>query len=35
MRMIRLILRTIEALDQNVNARMALEVLLLDTPALK
>lgn len=34
-RMIRNILRTIEVLDQNVNARMALEVLMLDTPALK
>lgn len=33
--MIRRILRTIEVLDQNVNARLALEVLLLDTPGLK
>jgi DNA polymerase III subunit delta' len=35
MRMIRAILRTLEALDQNVNARMALEVLMLDVPMLK
>lgn len=34
-RMIRTILRTLEALDQNVNARMALEVLMLDVPTLK
>ncbi len=34
-RMIRNILRTLEALDQNVNARMALEVLMLDVPVLK
>ena len=34
-RVIRLILRTLEALEQNVNARMALEVLMLDVPALK
>lgn len=34
-RMIRQILRTLEALEQNVNARMALEVLMLDTPVLK
>jgi DNA polymerase-3 subunit delta' len=33
--MIRAILRTQEALDQNVNARLALEVLMLDMPALK
>ena len=35
LRMIRNILRTLEALDQNVNARMALEVLMLDVPTLK
>jgi DNA polymerase-3 subunit delta' len=35
LRMIRSILRTLEALDQNVNARLALEVLLLDVPGLK
>lgn len=35
LRMIRSILRTLEALDQNVNARMALEVLMLDVPVLK
>ncbi|HET8843755.1 MAG TPA: DNA polymerase III subunit delta' [Ktedonobacteraceae bacterium] len=34
-RMIRTILRTIEALDQNVNPRVALEVLMLDIPVLK
>jgi DNA polymerase-3 subunit delta' len=34
-RMIRLILRTLEALDQNVNTRMALEVLMLDVPGVK
>ncbi|MGH2506472.1 MAG: ATP-binding protein [Ktedonobacteraceae bacterium] len=34
-RMIRTILRTLEVLDQNVNARMALEVLMLDLPTLK
>lgn len=34
-RVIRTILRTLEALDQNVNARMALEVLMLDVPTLK
>jgi DNA polymerase-3 subunit delta' len=34
-RMIRNILRTLEALDQNVNTRMALEVLMLDVPTLK
>ncbi len=33
--MIRAILHTQEALDQNVNARLALEVLMLDMPALK
>lgn len=32
---IRTILRTLEALQQNVNARMALEVLMLDMPKLK
>ena len=34
-RVIRAILRTLEALDQNVNTRMALEVLMLDVPTLK
>jgi DNA polymerase-3 subunit delta' len=34
-RMVRTILQTIEALDQNVNTRVALEVLMLDTPMLK
>jgi DNA polymerase III subunit delta' len=34
-RMVRTILQTIEALDQNVNMRVALEVLMLDTPMLK
>ncbi|HLI71757.1 MAG TPA: DNA polymerase III subunit delta' [Ktedonobacteraceae bacterium] len=34
MRMIRSILRTLEALDQNVNTRLALEVLMLDVPVL-
>lgn len=34
-RMIRQILRTLEVLDQNVNARMALEVLMLEVPTLK
>lgn len=34
-RMIRAILRTQEALDQNVNARVALEVLMLDVPMIK
>jgi DNA polymerase-3 subunit delta' len=33
--MVRAILRTQEALDQNVNARFALEVLMLDMPMLK
>jgi DNA polymerase-3 subunit delta' len=33
--MIRRILRTLEILDQNVNARLALEVLLLDVPDLR
>ena len=33
--MIRAILRTQEALDQNVNARVALEILMLDMPILK
>ena len=33
--MIRAILRTLEVLDQNVNARMALEVLMQDVPTLK
>ncbi len=35
LRVIHTILRTLEALDQNVNARMALEVLMLDVPTLK
>jgi DNA polymerase III subunit delta' len=35
LRMIRNILRTLETLDQNVNTRMALEVLMLDVPVLK
>lgn len=35
LRVIRTIQRTLEALDQNVNARMALEVLMLDVPTLK
>ena len=34
-RMVRAILGTIEALDQNVNARIALEVLMLDLPTIK
>ena len=34
-RMIRAILGTMEALDQNVNARTALEVLMLDLPAIR
>jgi DNA polymerase-3 subunit delta' len=34
-RMVRAILRTLEALDQNVNARAALEVLMLDVPSMK
>ncbi len=34
-RMVRSILRTLEVLDQNVNARTALEVLMLDMPAIK
>ncbi|MFL5656497.1 MAG: DNA polymerase III subunit delta' [Ktedonobacteraceae bacterium] len=34
-RMVRAILGTMEALDQNVNARTALEVLMLDLPAIK
>ena len=33
--MIRAILRTIEALEQNVNARVALEVLMLDVPTVR
>jgi hypothetical protein len=33
--MVRAILRTLEALDQNVNARVALEVLMLDVPTMK
>lgn len=34
-RVIRAILRTLTSLDQNVNTRMALEVLMLDMPTLK
>ncbi len=34
-RMVRAILRTMEALEQNVNARVALEVLMLDLPVVK
>ncbi len=34
-RMVHAILNTLEALDQNVNARTALEVLMLDLPAIK
>ena len=34
-RMVRAILGTIEALDQNVNARVALEVLMLDLPVVR
>jgi DNA polymerase-3 subunit delta' len=34
-RMVRAILGTMEALEQNVNARVALEVLMLDLPAIK
>ena len=34
-RMVRAVLGTMEALDQNVNARMALEVLMLDLPVLR
>ena len=34
-RMIRAILRTTEALEQNVNARVALEVLMLDLPTVR
>ena len=33
--MVHAILNTLEALDQNVNARTALEVLMLDLPAIK
>ncbi|GHO45353.1 DNA polymerase III subunit delta' [Ktedonospora formicarum] len=33
--MVRSVLKTVEALDQNVNARMALEVLTLDVPTIK
>jgi DNA polymerase III subunit delta' len=33
-RMVRAILRTMEALEQNVNARVALEVLMLDLPTI-
>ena len=34
-RMVRAILGTMEALDQNVNARIALEVLMLDLPSMR
>jgi DNA polymerase-3 subunit delta' len=34
-RMARAILSTMEALEQNVNARVALEVLMLDMPMVK
>jgi len=34
-RMVRAILRTTEALEQNVNARVALEVLMLDLPTIR
>jgi DNA polymerase-3 subunit delta' len=34
-RMIRAILHTMEAIEQNVNPRVALEVLMLDVPTLK
>ena len=34
-RMVRAILRTSEALEQNVNARVALEVLMLDVPMIR
>lgn len=34
-RMVRAILQTQESLEQNVNARVALEVLMLDTPSIK
>jgi hypothetical protein len=33
--MVRAILQTQESLDQNVNPRMAFEVLMLDTPTIK
>jgi len=33
--MVHAILRTMEALEQNVNARVALEVLMLDMPAIR
>ena len=33
--MVRAILGTIEALEQNVNARVALEVLMLDLPTVR
>jgi len=35
MSMVRAILGTIEALEQNVNARVALEVLMLDLPTVR
>ncbi len=34
-RMVRTILQTMESLDQNVNARLALEVLMLDVPVIE
>ncbi|HEX9134954.1 MAG TPA: hypothetical protein VF844_21935, partial [Ktedonobacteraceae bacterium] len=34
-RMVRAILGTMEALEQNVNTRVALEVLMLDLPAIR
>jgi len=34
-RVVRAILRTMEALEQNVNARVALEVLMLDLPTVR
>ena len=34
-RMVRAILGTMEALEQNVNARVALEVLMLDLPMVR
>jgi DNA polymerase-3 subunit delta' len=34
-RMVRAILQTQESLEQNVNARVALEVLMLDVPTVK
>jgi DNA polymerase-3 subunit delta' len=34
-RMLRAILQTMESIEQNVNVRVALEVLMLDVPTLK